>query len=72
MTAQEPNEDKGSFQAVTPSVPTTDCRRRAEIAARLDAAQQESIRRHQEVAPRRLSEIGRASLAAMLNTLRGG
>jgi len=57
---------------VTPSVPTTDCRRRAEIAARLEAAKQASIRKHQEVTPRRLSEIERASLASMLNTLRGG
>ena len=47
-------------------------RRRVEAAARLEAAQQASIRQLQEVTPRRLSEIGRASLAAMLNTLRGG
>jgi len=47
-------------------------RRRLESAARLEAAKQESIRKHQEVTPRRLSEIGRASLASMLNTLRGG
>jgi hypothetical protein len=47
-------------------------RRRLESAARLEAAKQASIRKHQEVTPRRLSEIGRASLSAMLNTLRGG
>ncbi len=47
-------------------------RRRVEAAARLEAAKQASIRKHQEATPRRLSEIGRASLAAMLNTLRGG
>ena len=47
-------------------------RRRLESAARLEAAKQESIRKRQEVTPRRLSEIGRASLASMLNTLRGG
>ena len=47
-------------------------RRRVEAAARLEATQQASIRQLQEVTPRRLSEIGRASLASMLNTLRGG
>lgn len=47
-------------------------RRRVEAAARLEAAQQASIRQFQEATPRRLSEVGRASLAAMLNTLRGG
>ena len=47
-------------------------RRRAEIAARLEAAQQASIQQLQEATPRKLSEIGRASLASMLNTLRGG
>ena len=47
-------------------------RRRAETTARLEAAQQASIRQLQEATPRKLSEIGRASLASMLNTLRGG
>ena len=47
-------------------------RRRAEAAARLEAAHQASIRQLQEATPRKLSEIGRASLASMLNTLRGG
>ena len=47
-------------------------RRRAEAAARLEAARQASIRRSPVMPERRLSEVGRASIAAMLNTLRGG
>ena len=47
-------------------------RHRAEAAARLEVAQQAPIRRSPVVPERQLSEVGRASLAAMLNTLRGG
>ena len=47
-------------------------RRRAVTAARLEASRQESFRRQQAIPERRLSEFGRASIAAMLGTLRGG
>ena len=46
-------------------------RRRAETVAQREAARQESMRRGPAMREHRLSEFGRASIAAMRNALRG-